>query len=157
MHNRTLLSALAAAAIVAIATPSISQAQDTTTKKVSTGEVALKPNFGSLMSALKSAAAQNAKWTAMTTELTAENVQLVNVDSLLQGNNVEALNSALKTNEADVTTLRKTLGANTGLATILKSNTPELTADDVIATDVGADGKVVVYYWKKSVEPTKTP
>ena len=156
MQNRTLLSALATAAVVAIATPSISQAQDTT-KKVSTGEVALAPNFASLMSALKSSAAQNAKWTALTTELAAANVQLVNVDSLLQGTNADSLTAALKTNEADVATLRKTLGMNTALSAILKANTPELTADDVIATDVGPDGKVVVYYWKKPTEPTKQP
>ena len=154
MKNRTLLSALATAAVVAIATPSISQAQDTT-KKESKGEVAMAPSFSSLMSALNSVAAQNAKWTAMTTPITAENVQLVNAESLLQGNDVEAFKTALKTNEADVATLRKTLGANTALATILKGNTPELTADDVIATDVSADGKAIVYYWKKS-EP-KTP
>ena len=155
MQNRTLLSALAAAAVVAIATPSISQAQDTT-KKVSTGEVAMAPSFSSLMSALNSTAAQNAKLTAMT-EITAANVQLVSVDSLVTSTNADSLKSALKTNEADVATLRKTLGANTALSTILKGNTPELTADDVIATDVAADGKVTVYYWKKSSDQTKTP
>jgi hypothetical protein len=155
MQNRTLLSALAAAAVVAIATPSISQAQDTT-KKVSTGEVAMAPSFSSLMSALNSTAAQNAKLTAMT-EITAANVQLVSVDSLVTSTNADSLKSALKTNEADVATLRKTLGANTALTTILKGNTPTLTADDVIATDVAADGKVTVYYWKKSSDQTKTP
>ena len=45
----------------------------------------------------------------------------------------------------------------TALSTILKGNTPALTADDVIATDVAADGKVTVYYWKKSSDQTKTP
>jgi hypothetical protein len=155
MQNRTLLSALAAAAVVAIATPSISQAQDTT-KKVSTGEVAMAPSFSSLMSALNSTAAQNAKLTAMT-EITAANVQLVSVDSLVTSTNADSLKSALKTNEADVATLRKTLGANTALTTILKGNTPTLTADDVIATDVAADGKVTVYNWKKSSDQTKTP
>ena len=156
MQNRTLLSALAAAAVVAIATPSISHAQDTT-KKESKGEVAMAPSFSSLMSALNSAAAQNAKLTAMTTELTAANVQLVNVDSLVTSSNADSLKAALKTNEADVATLRKTLGANTALAAILKGNTPELTADDVIATDVAADGKVTVYYWKKSSDKPKLP
>jgi len=155
MQNRTLLSALAAAAVVAIATPSISHAQDTT-KKESKGEVAMAPSFSSLMSALNSTAAQNAKLTAMT-EITAANVQLVSVDSLVTSTNADSLKSALKTNEADVATLRKTLGANTALTTILKGNTPTLTADDVIATDVAADGKVTVYYWKKSSDQTKTP
>ena len=155
MQNRTLLSALPAAAVVAIATPSISHAQDTT-KKESKGEVAMAPSFSSLMSALNSTAAQNAKLTAMT-EITAANVQLVSVDSLVTSTHADSLKSALKTNEADVATLRKTLGANTALTTILKGNTPTLTADDVIATDVAADGKVTVYYWKKSSDQTKTP
>ena len=152
MHNRTLLSALAIAAAVAIATPSLSRAQDPTptppTPKVSKGEVAVQPNFGSLISALNATSAQNDKLKAMT-EITAANVQLVNVEELLKGNNVEELNSALKTNEADLTTLRTTLGANSALGDILKQNTPALTAADVIATDVGADGKLVVYYWQK--------
>jgi len=93
----------------------------------------------------------------MTTELTAANVQLVNVDSLVTSTNADSLKAALKTNEADVATLRKTLGANTALTTILKGNTPELTPDDVIATDVAADGKVTVYYWKKSSDQPKQP
>jgi hypothetical protein len=70
--------------------PSVSQAQDTTTKKTSAGEVALKPNFGSLISALNSASAQNDKLKAMT-EINASNVTLVNVEDLLKGNSVEGL------------------------------------------------------------------
>jgi len=149
MNNRTLLTALATAAAVAIATPSISQAQDTTTKKTSAGEVALKPNFGSLISAINSSSAQSEKLKAMT-EVTAANVELVNVEELLKGENVEALQNALKKNEADLTTLRTTLGANTGLSGVLTANATPLTSADVVATDVSADGKVIVYYWKKS-------
>lgn len=147
MHNRTLLTALTTAFAVAVAVPSVSKAQDTTTK-TSKGEVALKPNFGSLMSALNSASAHNDKLKAMT-EVTAANVQLVNVEDLLKGNNVEAFNAALAKNEADVTALRTTLGANTTINGMLTSNSVPLTATDVVATDVGADGKLVVYYWKK--------
>ena len=147
MHNRTLLAALATAAVVAVASPSVSHAQVPQTSK---GEVELKPNFGSLISAINSAAAQSEKIKAMT-EVTAANVQLVDVETLLQGNNKEALEAALKKNEADITTLRTTLGANTGINGVLTTNTPTtLAATDVVATDVTADGKVVVYYWKKS-------
>jgi phage baseplate assembly protein W len=148
MHNRTLLTALATAAAVAIATPSLSQAQKPT-PQTSKGEVAMAPNFGSLISALNATSAQNDKLKAMT-EITAANVQLVNVEDLLKGQNVEALNAALKTNEADITTLRTTLGANTSISGVLTANSVPLTAADVIATDVGADGKVVIYYWKKA-------
>lgn len=148
MHNRTLLTALATAAAVAIATPSISQAQDTTTKKTSAGEVALKPNFTSLLSAINASAGQSEKLKAMT-EVTAANVQLVNVEDLIKGENVDSLQSALKKNEADLATLRTTLGANTGFTGVLTANATPLTATDVVATDVGPDGKVIVYYWKK--------
>jgi hypothetical protein len=148
MHNRTLLTALATAFAVAAAAPSVSQAQDTTTKKTSAGEVALKPNFGSLISALNSASAQNEKLKAMT-EINASNVTLVNVEDLLKGNSAEAFQAALKKNEADITTLRTTLGANTSLAGVMTANAVPLTAGDVVAADVGDDGKVTVYYWKK--------
>ena len=148
MHNRTLLTALATAFAVAAAAPSVSQAQDTTTKKTSAGEVALKPNFGSLISALNSASAQNDKLKAMT-EINASNVTLVNVEDLLKGNSVEAFQNALKKNEADITTLRTTLGANTSLSGVMTANAVPLTAGDVVAADVGDDGKVTVYYWKK--------
>ena len=153
MQNRTLLSALATAAVVAIATPSLTQAQNPTptppTPQVSKGEVESAPNFGSLISALNSASAHNDKLKAMT-EITAANIQLVNVDSLLKGNSAEALEAALKKNEADITTLRTTLGANTSITSALTANSTPLTSADVVATDVGADGKVVVYYGKKS-------
>ena len=152
MQNRTLLSALATAAFVAIASPSLSKAQDPKpappTPQVSKGEVETKPNFGSLMSALNSASAQNDKLKAMT-EINAANVQLVDAQTLIEGNNTEALQAALKKNEADVAALRTTLGANTTINGLLTANSVPLAASDVIATDVGADGKVVVYYWKK--------
>ncbi|HUQ80575.1 MAG TPA: hypothetical protein VM076_05550 [Gemmatimonadaceae bacterium] len=149
MHNRILLAALATAFAVAVAAPSVSQAQDTTTKKTSAGEVALKPNFGSLISAINAASAHNDKLKAMT-EINASNVTLVNVDELLKGNNTEALQNALKKNEADLATLRTTLGANTALTGVMTANAVPLTAADVVAADVGADGNVTVYYWKKS-------
>jgi hypothetical protein len=147
MQNRTLLTAVATAAFVAIATPSISRAQDTT-RATSKGEVATMPNFGSLISAINSTAATNAKLKGMTT-IEATNVQLVNVEDLLKGNNVEALNEALKKNEADLATLRTTLGSNATVSSSLTTNATPLAATDIVATDVGADGKVIVYYWKK--------
>jgi len=144
MHKRTLLAALATAAITAVATPAVSHAQQ---QKESKGEVAT-PNFGSLISAINSSKANSEKLTAMTT-LTAENVQLVNVEDLLQGNNVEALNAALTKNEADVTALRTTVFGNATISPLLKAKSPEFAEKDIVATDISADGKVIVYYWKK--------
>jgi hypothetical protein len=148
MQKRTLLAALATAAAAAIVTPSVSQAQDTT-RATSKGEVATAPSFGSLMSAINSASANNNKLKAMT-DISASNVQLVNVDDVAKGNNTEALTNALKKNDADLTALRTTLGTNTALSGVLTANATPLTAADVVAADVSPDGKVVVYYWKKS-------
>jgi hypothetical protein len=160
MHTRTLLAAIATAAVAAIATPSLSLAQNPTT--TSKGDVALAPSFGSLISAINATSARNDKIKAMT-DLSATNVQLVNVEDLLKGNNVEALNAALQKNEADIATLRTTLGANTTITSVLTANAtpttttttpttaaaPAITANDIVAADVGADGKVILYYWKK--------
>ena len=145
MHKRTLLTALAAAAITAIATPTISHAQQ---PKESTGEVAMAPSFSSLLTAIDSASARNAKLTAATT-LTAENVQLVNVQDLLKDASADSLTAAITRNSAVIDSLRATVAANTTINTALAANTTPLTANDVVATDVTADGKVIVYYWKK--------
>ena len=147
MITRTLLAAIATAAVAAVASPSLSFAQDTT-RATSKGEVAMKPNFGSLISAINSSSAHNEKLKGMTT-INPTDVQLVNVDDLLKGNDVSALENALKKNDADITALRTTLGANTAVAGVLTANTAPLEAKDVIAADVGADGKVTLFYWKK--------
>jgi hypothetical protein len=147
MHKRTLLVALAAAA-TAIATPAVSHAQQ---PKESRGEVATAPSLTSLMTAIDSASSANAKLAAATT-LTAENVQLVNVQDLLQGMSPDSLTAALTKNSAAIDSLRTTVAANTTINTALTSNTTPLAATDVVATDVTPDGKVIVYYWKKSKE-----
>lgn len=164
MQTRTLLAATAVAAIAAIATPSISRAQDTTAKKTTTspGEVAMAPNFGSLISAINASAKHNEHLKTLT-DVNAANVQLVNVEDLLKGNDVNALNNALQKNQADITTLQTTLGANSTInAAITATTLPSaaaatdstakaatLTASDIVAADVTPDGKVVLYYWKK--------
>ena len=145
MQNRTLLTAIATAVVVAFAAPSASSAQVPQTSK---GEVAVQPSFGSLMSALNASSAQNDKLKALK-DINAANVQLVDVEPLLKGQNVEALNAALKKNEADITTLRGTLGESETLKNVMSTSSTPVTAADVIATDVGPDGKVFVYYWKK--------
>jgi hypothetical protein len=146
MHKRTFLAALAAAAVTAVATPNVTFAQQ---QKESKGEVAIAPSFASLISAIDSTAARNDKLKAATM-LTPDKVHLVNVEDLLQGNDVEALKSALTKYESDITTLRTTIGENATITNALTTNTAKLEAKDVVATDVRADGKVIVYYWKKT-------
>ena len=148
MQKRTLLAALVTAAATAIVTPSISQAQDTT-RATSKGEVAMAPSVTTLISAINSASEQNDKLKAMT-EVSAANVQLVNVADLVKASDSTTVSAALTKNETDLAALRTTLGANTALSGVLSANSTPLTASDVVAADVGADGKVVVYYWKKA-------
>jgi ethanolamine utilization protein EutQ (cupin superfamily) len=170
MKTRTLLAAIATAAVAAVATPSLSHAQDTTRKSMpktteSRGDVAMQPSFGSLMRAINSASARNDSIKALT-HVSASNVQLVNVEDLLKGNDEAALKSALKQNEAAITTLRSTLGADSTISNVITTggsanaatstststtaaSTP-LTANDIVAADVGPDGKVILYYWKKT-------
>jgi len=167
MQNRTLLAAVAAAAIAAVVTQSISAAQDTTAKKTeSRGEVAMQPSYSSLISAISSGTANADKIKALTS-VNASDVQFVNVQDLLRGNSPDSLNALLSKNEDNVEAVRKAVGSNPALSLLLtsdsgaaKSVTPPATtpmpsmsmkpaAKDVVAADVTSDNKVVLYYWKK--------
>ncbi len=156
MQTRTLLAAVATAAIAAMVTPSISNAQDTTTKKTSTGEVALKPSYSSLMSAITAAAATNTKIKALTS-VNASDVRFVNVDDLLQGNDPKALSEALTKNMSDIDALRTSLGTNPAIGALFATDSSAASSmasmkpglKDVVAADVSSDNKVTVYYWKK--------
>jgi len=166
MQKRTLLAAVAAAAIAAIVTPSLSNAQDTTKKTVSKGEVAMQPSYSSLISAISSGTANADKIKALTS-VNASDVQFVNVDDLLAGNSPDSLNAILSKNEDNIEAVQKALGSNPALGLLLASSdsaaakvTPPAatpmpsmsakpSAKDVVAADVSADNKVVLYYWKK--------
>jgi len=166
MQKRTLLAAVAAAAIAAIVTPSLSNAQDTTKKTVSKGEVAMQPSYSSLISAISSGTANADKIKALTS-VNASDVQFVNVDDLLAGNSPDSLNAILSKNENNIEAVQKALGSNPALGLLLASSdsaaakvTPPAatpmpsmsakpSAKDVVAADVSADNKVVLYYWKK--------
>ena len=166
MQKRSLLAAFAAATIVATV-PGVAFAQDpvptptptpTPQQRTSAGDVAKAPNFGSLMSALNNAQAQTEKLAAKT-ELTAQNVQFVNVEELVPADSAQALESALTQNEAQITELRSKIAQHTALQSILSAATTTpatptatatpITAEDVVAVDVQDDGQVIVYYKKK--------
>lgn len=170
MQNRTLLAAIAAAAIAAVITPSISAAQDTTVKKTeSKGEVAIQPSYSSLISAISSGTANADKIKALTS-VNASDVQFVNVEDLLAGNSPDSLKSLVSKNEDNIEAVRKAVTANPALSLLLASDnsakpmTTDTTAKsttampgmsmkpsakDVVAADVTSDNKVVLYYWKK--------
>ena len=166
MQTRTLLAAVATAAIAAMVTPSISSAQDTTAKKtVSKGEVAIQPSYSSLISAISLGSANADKIKALTS-VNASDVQFVNVEDLLAGNSPDSLKAVLSKNEDNIEALQKALGSNQALGLLLASENPapvttdttktpmpsmsmKPSAKDVVAADVTSDNKVVLYYWKK--------
>ena len=166
MQTRTLLAAVATAAIAAMVTPSLSSAQDTTVKKTeSRGEVAMQPSYTSLISAISSGSANADKIKALTS-VNASDVQFVNVEDLLAGNSPDSLKDVLSKNEDNVEAVQKALGSNQALGLLLASDTPapvttdttktpmpsmsmKPSAKDVVAADVTSDNKVVLYYWKK--------
>ena len=167
MQTRTLLAAVATAAIAAMVTPSLSSAQDTTVKKTeSRGEVAMQPSYTSLISAISSGSANADKIKALTS-VNASDVQFVNVEDLLAGNSPDSLKAVLSKNEDNIEALRKALGSNQALGLLLAPETPAAanptdttkaampsmsakpSAKDVVAADVTSDNKVVLYYWKK--------
>ena len=170
MQTRTLLAAVATAAIAAMVTPSLSSAQDTTKKTTeSKGEVAMQPSFSSLMSAINAGKTNVDKINALTS-VNASDVQFVNVEDLVKGNDAQALKDALSKNEDGVEALQKALGSNPALNLLLapdnaakpittdttaKSTTSmpgmsmKPSAKDVVAADVTSDNKVILYYWKK--------
>lgn len=147
MYTRTLLAAVAAAALTALATPTL-QAQDTT-RTTSKGEVAMAPSVTTLMSAIQSASSVPAKLSTLTS-LSASDVQLVDVSTLAQGDSAQMVSAAVQQNEASIDSLRTALGSNTTITSALSGNTTPLTTKDVVAADVTSDNKVVLYYWKKS-------
>ena len=165
MQTRTLLAAVATAAIAAMVTPSISSAQDTTKKTVSKGEVAIQPSYSSLISAISLGSANADKIKALTS-VNASDVQFVNVEDLLAGNSPDSLKAVLSKNEDNIEALQKALGSNQALGLLLASESPapaatdttktpmpsmsmKPSAKDVVAADVSSDNKVVLYYWKK--------
>jgi hypothetical protein len=157
MRTRTLLAAVATAAIAAMVTPSLSSAQDTTVKKptISKGEVAMAPSFSSLISSINSSTANADKIKSLTT-VNAADVQFVNVEDLIKGNDPKAVSDALSKNKDGVDALRTALGSNPALGLLLAPDsaaTPGMSAKpaakDVVAADVSSDNKVVLYYWKK--------
>jgi len=170
MQTRTLLAAVATAAIAAMVTPSLSSAQDTTAKKTeSRGEVAMQPSYSSLISAISSGTANADKIKALTS-VNASDVQFVNVEDLLAGNSPDSLKSLVSKNEDNIEAVRKAVSGNPALSLLLasdngaKSMTTDTTAKsttsmpgmsmkpsakDVVAADVTSDNKVALYYWKK--------
>jgi hypothetical protein len=161
MQTRTLLAAIATAAVAAVATPSFSTAQNPPPqpppqKQTSKGEVAMSPSFGSLISAINSGTANADKLKSLTS-VNAGDVQFVNVEDLIKGNDVQALTDAMSKNKDGIESLRTALGSNPAISLLLAPDSAAApgaaakpSTKDIVAADVSAGNKLVLYYWKKA-------
>jgi hypothetical protein len=100
---------------------------------------ARQANFGNVISALNNVSAQVQNVRA----LNDVNVVAVDVEDVLSGNNVQALNNALNRNDVDINVLRDAINNNDVLVEALEDANIAIT--DVIAVNVLSGGDVVVF------------
>jgi hypothetical protein len=119
-------SVLAAGIVAALAVP--------------TSFAASNANFGQVISSIQ-ASKTGATQIQGITEV--KSVNVVKVTDLAKGENMTALDNAVTKNEADITTLRTALTANTTVNTALATASVDVAS--VVAADVGSDGVLTVY------------
>ena len=130
-------------ALLATAAPAIALAQGGNNQKVG------QANFGNLISALNNIAVEINELNALN-NLTVKDVRVVNVQDVLKGNNVEALNNSLNRNKTEIAKLTNVLNNNTVLTDFLKNN--NIAVSRVIAIDVLRGGGVTLF-----VQPVAAP
>lgn len=99
--------------------------------------------FGQLIAAINGQPQHIARLKGMT-DLQSSGVRLVNVAGLMVGNNPQALQNALDRNTHSVNDMRAAVGASTVIMGMLRER--ELTATNVVAVDVAANGTVWVFF-----------
>lgn len=137
MRKRNAITGLILAfAITAFAIPSQSLAQGQSTEQAT---------FGNLIAALNNISVEIDELEALN-DLNIEDVQVVNVEDVLRGANIEALNNALNNNEVEIIELENVLNNNEVIKNALNNLDVDVAVGDVVAVDVLSGGDVIVYY-----------
>ena len=97
-------------------------------------------NFGQVISSIQASKTEATQIQSITE---VKSVNVVKVNDLAKGENMTALDNAVTKNEADITSLRSALTANTTVNTALANASVDVAA--VVAADVGSDGVLTVY------------
>ncbi len=112
-------------------------------------QTAGQATFGNLIAALNNINVQIDRLNALN-DLTIGDVNVVNVEDVLNGNNVQALNNALNRNDVDINVLRDVLNnsLNNLNVEILNDalNNNNVAVGDVVAIDVLSGGDVNVFF-----------
>lgn len=112
-------------------------------------QTAGQATFGNLIAALNNISVQIDRLNALN-DLTIGDINVVNVEDVLNGNNVQALNNALNRNDVDITVLRDFLNnsLNNLNVQILNDalNNLNVAVGQVVAIDVLSGGDVNVFF-----------
>jgi hypothetical protein len=125
--------ALSAAVTLSLALAAPAAAQQTSVQR----------SFGNLIAALNNISVQIEELEALN-DLTVSDVRVVNVEDVLNGNRVRALNNALNRNDVDIVRLRNVLNDNEIIKNALNNN--DVAVSDVVAIEVLSGGDIVLYF-----------
>ena len=139
MHSQQRhFAAMLSAGILMLGVPAVM-----TMQQPASAQQAGQRTSGTLIAALNNIAVQINNLKALN-NLTVEDVQVVNVKDVLNGNNVEAFNNALNRNNVEILTLQNTLNNNEIIKNVLNNNNVEI--GQVVAIDVLSGGDVIVFF-----------
>jgi hypothetical protein len=125
--------ALSAAVTLSLALAAPAAAQQTSVQR----------SFGNLIAALNNISVQIEELEALN-DLTVSDVRVLNVEDVLNGNRVRALNNALNRNDVDIVRLRNVLNDNEIIKKALNNN--DVAVSDVVAIEVLSGGDIVLYF-----------
>ena len=140
--KRILLIGSLSIAAVAFLSESAS-AQDTLQRP---GTLARSPSYSSLLAAL--AATPAATERVNTRTVTATDIRVIDVNSVIGTESDEPIKAALEQHKDHISELRAAVGKNMAYTVALASHKDKPEAKDVIAVDILADGDVLVYFQK---------
>lgn len=118
-------------------------AQDTLRRA---GTVARAPSYSSLMTAIAATPSATEKVTQR--NVMATDIRVVDANSVVGGENAEALKAALETHKDHIAQLQKAISNNPAYTAALAAHKDKPVANDVIAVDILDEGDVVVYFRK---------
>ena len=136
--NQSRFTAILGAGIFMLGVPAV-----TLMAQPAMAQRAQQNTVGNLIAALNNIAVQITNLNALN-DLTVEDVQVVNVEDVLNGNNVEAFNNALNRNNVEIIELRNTLNNNEIVKNVLNNN--NVAIGEVVAIDVLSGGDVIVFF-----------
>jgi len=114
--------------------------------RITPAPVARQANFGNLISALNNVAVQLENVQVLSN---IGNLEVVHVQDVLNGNNVQALNNALNRNAVDIALLQNFLNnsVNNNNIEVLKNflNNSNVNISDLVAVNVLSGGDIVVF------------